>query len=436
MIEGRHELQKILRNMGWLIADKIIRMGIGLFVGIWLARYLGPHQFGLLNYATAFVALFATVSSLGLEGIVVRDIVRGPSSSDNILGSAFILRLIGGFLAIALSVSCALLGQHTDGLTLWLIVIIATGTIFQAVDTIDYWFQSQILSKFTVIAKNIAFLLAAFLKIILIILKASLIAIAIAGLLEIFLGAIGLIIAYKSYGKHLKSWTWEGSCAKSLLKDSWLLIISGTVVSIYMKIDQIMLEEMIGNTAVGIYSAAVKISEVWYFIPGTIIVSVFPAIIQAKLHDRNLYLQRVQYLYAILIWSALAVAIPLTFLAPRIIVRFFGQEYAVAGSVLSLHIWTAVFSFYGSGKTAYMQIENMQLFALLCTSLGAIVNIFLNIIFIKQYGIVGAAIATLCAQVTATVVVPIFYKKDRISVKLFIKSFYSLFELLPIKVNK
>jgi PST family polysaccharide transporter len=428
-LEERHNLQRIIGNTGWLFADKIVRMGVGLFVGVWIARYLGPEQFGLLSYATAFVALFATVATLGLDGIAVRDIVRDPASKSEILGTVFLLRLMGGMATMAFAVISTLLLRSTDTLTLWLVVIIAAGTIFQTFDTIDYWFQSQLLSRYTVVAKNAAFLLTALLKIILLIVKAPLIAFALAGLAEIVLGTVGLVLAYRSHGQLLKSWRWNPSWAGRLLRDSWPLILSGMVIAVYMKIDQVMLGAMVGDRAVGIYSAAVRISEIWYFVPTTIVISVFPTIINAKKQNSDLYLRSIQYLYTLLIWTALTIAIPLTFLSTGIVTRLFGPQYSEAGIILSIHIWTAVFIFYGLGKNAYIQSENMQLFSLICTSSGAVVNIFLNLILIRRYGVVGAAVATLCAQITVAILVPALYPKDRISVKLFMKSFINISEL-------
>jgi O-antigen/teichoic acid export membrane protein len=101
-IAHRPELVKIIDNIGWLFFDKTLRMGVGLFVGVWVTRYLGPEQFGLFNFATAFTALFGAVATLGLQGIVVRDIVNDPSCKEETLGTAALLHLIGGTLAYGL----------------------------------------------------------------------------------------------------------------------------------------------------------------------------------------------------------------------------------------------------------------------------------------------------------------------------------------------
>ena len=160
-LEGRQTLQKIISNTGWLFADRALRMGVGLLVSVWVARYLGPTQFGQLNYVIAFVALFATFATLGLDGIVVREVVRNPAAEWEILGSAFMLKLCGGALTAVGAVVFISVLRPGDILSRWLVGIVAAGAVFQAFDVIDFWFQSQVLSKYVVLAKNGAFLLTA-----------------------------------------------------------------------------------------------------------------------------------------------------------------------------------------------------------------------------------------------------------------------------------
>jgi len=281
-LEGRASLQNILANTGWLFADRILRMVVGLFVGVWIARYMGPEQFGVYNYALVFVSLFSALSNLGLDGIVVRNIVRDPARKDIILGTAFFLKFTGGIITLIVSVGAIMVLRPGDSVTGWLVGITAVGAIFQAFDTIDFWFQSQVKSKYTVYVRNGAFLIITFVKILLVLTRSSLLAFACAGLAEIVVGTIGLVFAYRFHGYYLNKWRVSFQYAKELLADSWPLICSGLTVGLFMKIDQVMLREMAGNEAAGIYAAATRISEIWYFIPIIIVSSVSPAIIDAK----------------------------------------------------------------------------------------------------------------------------------------------------------
>lgn len=419
-------MQAIIGNTGWLFADKVLRLGVGLFVGVWVARYLGPQQFGLLNYAMAFVGLFGSLATLGLDGIVVRDIVRYPHAKDEILGTAFGLKLAGGTVALAVALPVISSLRPGDALSRWLVGIIAAGLVFQAFDTIDFWFQSQVKSKYTVYAKNTAFVLVAILKIVMILLQAPLIAFVWAMLGEIALGALGLTIAYRRNGYFLRAWRGSLSWAHRLLRDSWPLIFAGALIAIYMRIDQIMLGQMIGNESVGIYSAAVRVSEIWYFIPGIMVSSFYPSIVKAKQLNEELYHRKILQLYTFLIWIAIIFAVCISALSTRIITFLFGMKYVEAGSILAVHIWTGIFVFYGVAKVLFIQCENMQLFSLICTFSGALANVLLNLVLIKWYGGVGAAWATLIAQIISALVVPSLYYKDRISVKLFFRTLKSI----------
>ncbi|UJS18595.1 MAG: flippase [Candidatus Jettenia sp.] len=409
-LESRVNLQNILANTGWLFIDKILRMGVGLFVGVWIARYLGPEQFGLFNYAVAFVMLFSAIATLGLDGIVVRDIVREPSKKNEILGTTFVLRLIGGSVAFLLSVAVISFIRSQDALIKWLIGIIAAGMIFQAFDTIDFWFQSQIKSKYTVYAKNTAFLLIAFVKVALISVKASLLAFAWAGLAEVIIGSVALVVIYRINKQYIKAWRSSISLARRLLKDSWPLILSSIMIMIYMRIDQIMLGNMISNKEVGLYSAAVRLAEVWYFIPMSIVSSLFPNIVEAKQIGDSFFYEKLQKLYNVMVFLAYIVAIPTTFLSNLAIKLLYGEAYSKAGALLSVLVWASLFVNLGVARSSFLTTMNWTKAHFLTVFLGCLINVILNYFLIPVYEGMGAAISTCIAYWFAAHGACFFYK--------------------------
>lgn len=393
-LDGHYALQKIIGNTGWLFADRILRMGVGLVVGVWVARFLGPNQFGLFNYAVAFTAIFGAIASLGLDSIAVREIVRTPEHKDQILGTTFVLKLVGGVLVWLLTVGVIILSRPEDRLTQTLVGIIAAGAIFQAGDTIDCWFQSQIQSKYTVTAKNIAFTLIAGFKIVLIQMQAPLVAFAWAGLAEIIVASIGLAIAYQASGNHLVKWRFSLPQAKQLLKDGSPLILSSLMIMIYMRVDQVMLAEILGEQEVGFYSAAVRLAEVWYFIPTAIVSSTFPSIIEARQVSETLFFERLQVLYRLMASTAYLIAIPTTLLSGWMIHLLFGNAYEKAGPMLAILIWASLFVNLGVARSSFLTAMNWTRLHLFTVFLGCLLNIGLNILLIPVAGGVGAAIAT------------------------------------------
>lgn len=395
--EGRDNLQKILSNFGWLLIDRVLRMGFGLVVGVWVARYLGPQQFGLYNYAMAFAGLFGPLASLGLDSIVVRDIVRHPERKNEILGTAFALKLTAGSLTLLLTLITIYLLRPNDSLGIWIVGIMSAGYILQAFDTIDFWFQSQLQSKYTVWAKNTAFIIGSILKIVLIQTQASLIAFVWLGLIELTLGAIGLVISYRSNKYNFKNWRPSLFLTQKLLKDSYPLILSGVAIMIYMKIDQIMLGEMLGDKAVGVYSAAVKVSELWYFMPVAISSSVTPVILKAREISQQKYYEQLQKTFYLMVNLSYLVSIPITFLSPTIILTLFGKDYVDSIQILSIHIWASVFVFLGVIRGIWIIAENLTMISFITALLGAVINVLLNLYLIPAYQGVGAAIATVIA---------------------------------------
>lgn len=356
-------------------------MGAGLLVGVWVARYLGPEQFGLLNYVTAFVALFGAIASLGLNGIVVRDLVKHPENANETLGTAFLLQFMGGLLAFALAVIAISFVRPDNDMAKWMVAVLGFVMVFKATDVVKYWFEAQVKSKYVVWIENGAFLLLAALKIGLILAHAPLMAFVWTAFAEGALVAAGFVIVYVRNCGKLSAWRIRYDRAVVLLKDSWPLVLSGLAVMLYMRIDQIMIGQMLGDKEVGLYTAAVRISEVWYFIPAAIVSSVFPSIIKAKGQAVDIYYLRLQKLFDIMIIISLMVSLLMVFWSKPLVVLLFGVGYEPAGAVLAIHIWGGVFMSIGLASGGWYLAENLQMLAFGRTLLGAFINISANFFF-------------------------------------------------------
>jgi len=393
-IEDRHELLEVLDNSGWMMGDKIIRQLVGLVVGVWLARYLGPKLFGDYSYAIAMVMIVAPLASLALDGIAIRRMVQNPISRDKVLGTSFILMLAGGFIAFGLAMIAIFWARPEDYLVQWLVGIMAAGTIVQAFIAIEFWFESQMQWKFTVYAKTSAFLLLSLVKIGLILIHAPLVAFAWAALADTAIGSIGLIIVYWFRGYSIAAWRFNRSTAGSLLRDSWPLFFSTLLTMVYLRIDQIMIGNMIGSGELGNYSVAVRISEVWYFIPIVICSSVFPAVVKAEAVSEDLYYAHLQRLYNLMAFLAYLVAVPVAFFSKEIIQFLFSSSYSDAGPLLAILIWTGLFTSLEASRRVFIVSKNWTKINLASIGLGCALNILLNFMLIPNYGTMGAVIAT------------------------------------------
>ena len=273
---------KYFDNTIWVVSDKLIRMTIGVVVAIAMGRYLGPAKYGELNYVLAYVGLFATVASLGLNDIIISEIVKFPEDKNLIKGTSFLLIFIASIFTI-LSISFSFLLSNNDYITNTYIFIFSLSILIQPFYVIDYYFQSKVLSKYSIRAQFFSLLIISGLKLFFIYIGASLKYFIIVALLEAVLIALGLTIVYFSTGNKFSNWKFQSTLGKSMIKRSWPIILASVSIAIYMRIDQVMLKNILGFEAVGNFSVAVKLTELWYFVPMSIASSFFPALIRAKI---------------------------------------------------------------------------------------------------------------------------------------------------------
>ena len=420
--------RKYFANTSWLMGERILRMGVSLFVGIYLARYLGPERYGLLSYANSFVGIFLAFATLGLDEIVVRELVKTPEQREIILGSSFLLKLVGTLIMWTAILTTVPFFEN-DLQTNLMIIIISFGVVFQAFNVIDFNFQAKVKSKYVVHSQLVQLIISSIVKIILVVNETPLIWFASVYCLDAIVLAIGLVFVYFYNGENIFCWKWSFETSKYLLHDSWPLILAGVVVSIYMKIDQVMIKEMLGAKEVGLYAAAVKLSEAWYFIPMAITSSLFPAIINAKHYKKEDYYQRLQNLYDLMVWIALAIALPTAILSSWIVELLYGNEYLESSSVLIIHIWSGIFVFLGVASSKYLLAENYIKKTFYRTFVGALLNIIMNYYLIGIMGIKGAALSTFASHFFAAYFYDILDKDLREMFILKTKSlfFYSLY---------
>ncbi len=395
--------RRYLVNTSWMFAEQILRMIAGLFVGIWVARYLGPEQFGVFSYATTFVAIFASIAKLGLDGIVVRDLINCPDKINVYLGTAFWLKFAGALTSIGI-IAAATLFIPNNRITNIYIFIIASGIVFQSFEVIDFYFQSKVLSKFVSLCKMAQLIISSLLKVYFVLTESDLFWFVLVSLVDQISLAVTLYAAYnyQKLGGFYHHFDW--AVAKNLLKDSWPLVFSSLVIVIYMRVDQIMIKEMLNEKEVGLFSAAARLTEAWYFVPMAITNSLFPAIASAKKISEEFYYARLQRLYTFLVWTAIGIALPITFSSDWLVTLLYGEDYREAGKVLIIHIWTVVFVFLLVGIAQFLIVEGKTIFAFFRNALGMLTNVALNLLLIPKYGIQGAAIASLLAYVFSSTI--------------------------------
>ncbi len=390
---ARPGIRQAAANLGWLVADRAVRLIFTVFVGFWVARYLGPSRFGALNYVLAVVGFGMVLAEGGVDAVVRRELIRAPEKAPTLLAAVWRLRLSVGAMCYAFVTCWAAWGKESPT-EAGLLAIVGLWLFQPALAVADLWLQANLRARTSVLAQWIALGVGAATRIALIVGRAPLWAFGAVAVGEAWLAAVVLTLWARRAGVRLAGDQETGGLVRKLARESWPLLLSGVAISVYMRIDIVMLRHLAGESAAGIYAAAVRISELGYFIPMALASSVLPALLQARARGGAAYGERLQRYFDLSAALAYALSLPLALVAPWLVRLAYGAAFAPAAAVLVVHIWAAIFVFLGVARGQFLVNEGLTRFYLVATSMGALLNVGLNFLLIPQAGGVGAAWAT------------------------------------------
>ena len=404
--------RKYFANTSWLLGERVLRMAVSLFVGIYVARYLGPERFGLLSYANSYVGIFTAIAVLGLDGIVVRELVKSPDQRDTLLGTSFLLKVVGTLLMWVL-ILATLFFSNNDPLTSALIAIIAFGVIFQTFNVIDYNFQAEVKLKYVVHSQIVQLIVSSITKLVLILKGLPLVWFAAVYSLDAIILAVGLAYAYSRNSGSIKKWKWNAKVALALLLDSWPLMFAYMSYLIYAKIDRIMIKEMLDEHNVGIYSAAYILYEAPLFISLMIAKSVYPILVQYYQDNKNKFFQLYSTLSSYMTLLSYLIVL-FIFIFHEILIQItFGESFEESSKILMLLSFGMIPIFNAFLRSSYITISGNQKIILYTTLFSAMLNIVLNLLLIKAYGVIGAVYATVFTQTLSLIVLNFAFTNTR-----------------------
>lgn len=406
---------KVIKNSGWLVGERVFQMLLTLMVGSLTARYLGPSNYGIINYVSSFISIFAVFAALGIDSILIKGLVENPNDEGKYVGSALFLKLSSGILCLFASNIFMFFYERASELIFIVNLMQSISLIFKCYEVFDYYFQAHLSSKFSVISKSIASIIVAIWKVYLLVNNSSVILFGLSVSIETTVTFLVLFLLYK-YGKGPKL-SVDFSISKSLLKNGYHFIFSSLMVIIYSRMDKIMIGTFFTEKEVGLYSAANAIAEMWLFIPLAIINSLQPIILNLKDKDNSLYLKKLKQMYFIVFYSSFIMCIFISICSKLIIYILYGSAYLESQGILIILIWSGIFAVLGSARGVWIVAENLNKYSKYYTFIGCVINLCLNYLLIINYGVIGAAIATLVAQFVVCIVAPYFFKKTRKSVK-------------------
>lgn len=409
---------KTAKNAGWIIGGKIAQMLVNLLVGLLTARYLGPSNYGLINYAAAYTAFFAAFCTLGINSVLVKEFIDYPGEEGKIIGTALGVRAISSFLSALVIVCIVSIADAGDRTTIAVVALSSIGMIFHVFEVINPWFQSRLQSKVTAVVSLIAYAATAVYKVVLLVLGKDVTWFAFATSVDYICVGLLLMVAYKKHnGGRL---TFSAEYGRDILRRSCHFILPALMVSIYGQTDKIMLKHMFGDAEIGFYSTAVSLSSVWCFVLAAIIDSIYPSIMQANRVDEQLFIKRNKQLYAIVFYISVFVSLCFVIFGKLAVLIMYGEAYLPAVAPLKIITWYTAFSYLGVARNAWIVSKNRQKHLIFVYAAAALSNVLLNLMFIPVWGASGAAAASLAAQIVTTMVAPFFIKDLRENSKMMV----------------
>jgi len=411
---------KFISNTNWLLFKNIYSMLLSLLVGSLSVRYLGPSNYGLIGYGASLVSLFTSISQLGLNNIIMNELVKKPEEKGKTLGTALVMRLAASctsFLCVLIFVSIV---EPDNKILLIVTALQAFAIICNTYELLNEWFLSELKAKVYVIAASVGVTIVGVWKIILLMLGASVQWFAASTTIQALVcGGIILVIFMKQKQFVLG---FSIACAKELFGRSKHYIISGLAIALYTQMDKVMLGKMMGEREVGLYTSAMTIAMLWEFIPTSIINSARAVILERKNKDSADYLKLFQMLLLGISVMGICVGIGIQIFGKYIILLLYGKDYIEAVPLLQILIWSTSFAMLGLARGVWNVAEDKNQYVKYYTIIGGIFNLIFNYFAIQVWGMAGAAIGTLLSQMVVSLVAPMFWKDTRPFVKLYIGS--------------
>lgn len=403
---------RFIKNTSWIIVGQVIRMLLSFLINVLTARYLGPDNNGVINYVSSYIAFFTSLVGLGFNGIIIYELVNRREEEGKILGTAILLRFLAGIVSAVAFIGIILLTDGEEKVIVIVALLQAIQLPFLCLDTIDYWYQSNMNSKYSVIAQTTAYFVMTAYKIYLLISGKSVEWFAFSVTLDIII--LG-IFYYAFYSRHKKQRLGcSFSTAKRLMRGSLPFVIAGIMTVIYGHMDRIMIKHLLNsNGQVGFYSAALAICSIIGFIPIAILDSARPLIVEAKNESEEKYYKKFEMLLFGIIWICVLYSVFIMIFAKPIVYLLYGDAYKPAVMCLRISVWYTAFSYLGNAKDLWLVCENKKNYVMIFYIIGTVCNLVMNFIFIPLCGINGAAFATLMTQIITNFIVPLLFKKTR-----------------------
>lgn len=402
---------RMLGNAKWIIGCKITQSLLQMVIGMLSARYLGPANYGLVNYAASVVAFFIPVMQLGLQATLVQECVGQPEKEGEILGTSLVMNLISALACMVGATTFALVANSGERTTVLVCALYSISLVAQSTEMFQYWFQAKLLSKYSSLATLCSYVIVSAYKIYLLASGQSVYWFALSYTVEYGVTGILLLITYRRVGTQRISFSLK--IAKMMFARSKHYIMSTLMLVVYNRTGHIMLKLFLGESATGFYATAVTCTNISLFVFNAILDTARPVVLGSRQNSYEAFEKNMSRVYALTTWLSLAQSIFFTIFAKFVIKFLYGEAYLPAVPVLQIMIWNTVFSYMGSVRNIWILAEEKHKVLFTINFCGAIANLIINACLIPLWGAIGAAMASVFTQVFTNFIMGFILKPIR-----------------------
>lgn len=411
---------KVFTNAKWIIAGKIIQSVIQLVVGMLTARYLGPSNYGLINYAASIVAFFVPVMQLGLQSTLVQEYVDRPEAEEGkIVGTQLVMNMIAAIACMIGVTSFVAVANPGETTTIVVCVLYSASMFCQSIEMLQYWFQARLKSKYSSLAMLGAYVVVSAYKIYLLVYGKSVYWFAFSHAVEYGVTGLLLLWAYKKVGTQKISFSWK--ILKEMFSKSRLYIVATLMVVVYGRIGNVLLTQMFGEAENGFYATAMACVQLPGFVFLAIIDTARPVVLESRKESKEAFEKNISRVYALTTWLALAQSVAYTVLAKLLIQFLYGDEYLPAIPVMQILVWSTAFSYMGYVRNIWILGEEKDNVLWIINLSGAVASVLINLLLISELGACGAAIASVATQIFTNVITGFILKPIRRNNQLLLK---------------
>lgn len=394
----------VVSNLAWALLGKFVNLLSGLVVGVIVARFLGPEQYGLMNYVISFVFFFQIIASFGLDNIEIREEAKNSLDRNIIIGTSLVIRLLLGIICVILCIITSSV-MDADCEVISLVTLYASTILFNSLIVARNYFYAIVKNKRVVQSEVIRTFICLLLKIVLLLLEAPLIWFMVTCVLDVIIVQIGYVMAYRHDVGKIEEWKFDKKYAKYLLREAFPLLLTSAAVMVYQRVDQVMIGQLVDKESVGYFSVASRLVEVLLYLPMIMAQTLSPILTKALHNDRTEFLVKGQKFMDISIWASLICSVLMALCSYWAVSLLFGEAYLPAVAILQVLAFKTVSVALSNTAGTMLVVEGLQKYAILRDGTGCVACVALNIILLPRYGVMASAFIALVSNVFAGYIV-------------------------------